>query len=172
MTATFGFQGAHAESGDEFDVLLDDVQSAGLNGVDRVIGASHRGGRQDQGISVTTPAGSSFWDSGRTSLRRCRKSDDTDEFLVRKKGGGRGKRGPASNPEARKRTMEEAGSFFSGVSKNWEREVILPVVPCAQRAQPSTLTPGASERGSIDPVFVELWRRYRRRRCCSSNVEV
>ena len=44
----------------------------------------------------------------------------------------------------------------------------LAVVPCSQRAQPSTLTPGASmpvgalrvpERCSIEPVSVELWRR-------------
>ena len=34
------------------------------------------------------------------------------------KGGGRGKRGQASNPGARKRTMGEAGSFSSGFSKN------------------------------------------------------
>ena len=40
MTATFGLQSAHADGADEIDALLDDVPSAGLNGVDRVIGAS------------------------------------------------------------------------------------------------------------------------------------
>ena len=34
ISAAFGLQGAHAESADEFDALLDDVQSAGLSGVD------------------------------------------------------------------------------------------------------------------------------------------
>ena len=40
ISAAFGLQGAHAESADEFDALLDDVQSAGLSGVDRLNGAS------------------------------------------------------------------------------------------------------------------------------------
>ena len=31
--SAFGLQGAHAESADEFDALLDDVQSAGLSGL-------------------------------------------------------------------------------------------------------------------------------------------
>ena len=66
-------------------------------------------------------------------------------------------------------------------SRKIGREVILPVVPCAQRAQPSTLTLGAGmpcgplrvqEQDSIEPVSVELWRRYQWRRCCSSSVEV
>ena len=80
MTATFGFQGAHAEIADEIDALLDDVHSAGLNGVDRVNGASltvevvkTRGCRLRHMLAAV--AG-----SGRTSLRRCRKSDGTDEF--------------------------------------------------------------------------------------------
>ena len=40
LTAAFGLQGAHAESADEFDALLDDAQNAGLSGVDRLDGAS------------------------------------------------------------------------------------------------------------------------------------
>ena len=77
--------------------------------------------------------------------------------------------------------VEEGGNFSSRFSKNWERGILLPVVPCAQRAQPSTLTLGARmpcgarrvpEQGSIEPVSVELWRRYQRRRCCSSSMEV
>ena len=40
MTATFGLQSAHADGADEIDAHLDDVPSAGLNGVDRVIGTS------------------------------------------------------------------------------------------------------------------------------------
>ena len=40
MTVTFGLQSAHADGADETDALLDDVPCAGLNGVDRVIGAS------------------------------------------------------------------------------------------------------------------------------------
>ena len=40
ISAACGLQGAHAESADEFDALLDDVQSAGLSGVDRQNGAS------------------------------------------------------------------------------------------------------------------------------------
>ena len=56
----------------------------------------------------------------------------------------------------------------------------IPVVPCVQRAQPSTLTLGASmpcgasrvaEQGSIEFASVKLWRRCRRRRC-SSSMEV
>ena len=49
------------------------------------------------------------------------------------KGGGRGKRGQESNLEARKRTMEEAGSFSSGFSKNWERNYLARRAVCAQR---------------------------------------
>ena len=37
--SVFGSQGAHAESADEFGALFDDVQSAGLSGVDRLKGA-------------------------------------------------------------------------------------------------------------------------------------
>ena len=37
---SFGLQGAHAESADEFDALLDDAQNAGFSGVDRLNGAS------------------------------------------------------------------------------------------------------------------------------------
>ena len=40
ISAAYGLQGADAESADEFDALLDDVQSAGLSGVDRLNGAS------------------------------------------------------------------------------------------------------------------------------------
>ena len=39
-TATFSLQSAHADGAGETDALLDDVPSPGLNGVDRVIGAS------------------------------------------------------------------------------------------------------------------------------------
>ena len=40
LTAASGLQGAHAESADDFDALLDDAQNAGLSGVDRLNGAS------------------------------------------------------------------------------------------------------------------------------------
>ena len=51
----------------------------------------------------------------------------------------------ASTAEARKRTMEGARSSSSGFSRNWEREVLLPVVPCVQRTS------------------AEPWSRYQRR---------
>ena len=60
MTATFGLQSAHADGADEVDAVLDDVPSAGLNGVDRRHrGVFHRDGRQDQEMSASTHAGNS-----------------------------------------------------------------------------------------------------------------
>ena len=285
ISAAFSLQGAHAESADEFEAFLDDVQSAGLSGVDTLNGPSLI--HQNQGMSagcgvvkslsscdataegtawgkpgffqkfqdVATHAGSSGWDSGRASGWECRKSDGDDESLVSRFGAavdpqhnlewawpllgvldpeGRHnmQRSPlkqsglisfhtetvvneeakrrltsaasstmpqtdfsqlqgvrnelkkqrssgeerqacqASTAEARKRTMEGARCSSSGFSRNWEREVLLPVVPCVQRAQRSTLTQGANmpcgaprvpEQGSIELVSAEPWRRYQRR---------
>ena len=164
MTATFGLKGAHAESADEFDVLLDDVESAGLNGVNRL----SPGGRQDQGMSVTTHAGSScrrILERKPTTMERAAVAGSVAKLRIRR----------------RERERWRRLAAFLHDSRKIGRENILPVVPCAQRAQPSTLTPGASmpcgaprvqERGSIELVSVELWRRYQRRRCCSSSVEV
>ena len=76
MTATFGIQGAHADGADEFEAPLADVPSAGLNGVDRVVGGvSHRESRRNQEISFSTHAGSSWEDPGRLSHQRSKKSD-------------------------------------------------------------------------------------------------
>ena len=130
MTATFGLQNAHVDGADEIDALLGDVPSAGLKGVDRVIGASlivkvvktrkcrlrhmlatvagilkeHRIGGAERAMALTN-----FGEE----------ADDTG------KGGGRGKRGQASNPGARKRTMEEAGSFFSRIVEKLEERSSL-----------------------------------------------
>ena len=68
------------------------------------------------------------------------------------KGGGRGKRGQESNLEARKRTMEEGGSFSSGVSKNWERNY-LAVVPCARSASSLPLSPRSHHAMWSSPRF-------------------
>ena len=184
MTAAFGLQGVHAEGADEFDAF--DVENAGLNGVDRLNGASlivkvvkTRECRLRR--MLATVAG--ILDEHRTggAERAMALMSLGEEANDNGKGRGRGKRGQASNPELRKRTMEEASSSSSGFSRNWMREVLLDVVPCAQRAQPSTLIPGASmpcgaprvpEQGFIEPVSVELWCRYQRLRRCSSSVEI
>ena len=42
------------------------------------------------------------------------------------------------------RSENISNEVFFKCFKNWRREVLLPVVPCAHRAQPSTLTLGAS----------------------------
>ena len=105
MTATFGLQGAHAESADEFGVLLDDVQSAGLNGVDRVIGASlivdvvkTRGCRLRHMLASVAGILDEHRSGG--AERAMALTNFGEEANDNGKGGGRGKRGQASNPEA------------------------------------------------------------------------
>ena len=84
MTATFGLKGAHAESADEFDVLLDDVESAGLNEVNRL--SPWRSSKpEDVGYDTC-------WQQLPTNFG--------EEANDNGKGGGRGKRGQASNPQA------------------------------------------------------------------------
>ena len=57
-----------------------------------------------------------------------------EEVTESGKGRGRGKSGQASNLE------------------KWEREALLLVVPCVQRAQPSTLTPRSCVRRALAPL--------------------
>ena len=55
-------------------------------------GVSHREDGQNREMSVTTHAGSSCWDSGRTSHRKCRKSDGTDKCWGRSRRHWKGQR--------------------------------------------------------------------------------
>ena len=71
--------------------------------------------------------------------------------------------------------------FFSKFFRNWEGENFsCPSCPTrSARSLPlSPLEPAyhvelpAFQKGSIEPLPVKLWRRYHRRRCCSSSMEV
>ena len=105
MTATVGLHGVHAESADEFDVLLNDVHSAGLNGVDRVIGASlivevvkTRGCRLRHMLAAVAGILDEYRSGG--AERAMAMTNFGEEANDHGKDGGRGKRGQASNPEA------------------------------------------------------------------------
>ena len=167
MTATFGLQGAHEEGADEFDALLEDVHTVGLSGVLRVIGASHREDLQDREMSVTTHAGSSRWDSGRTSRRKCRKSDSTDTCWD---DNGKGRRSREAWPSIESGSVKENDGggwqhFFSFLEKLGERSSLARrAVRAARAASMPCGLPRVPEQGSIEPVSVEIWRRYQRRR--------
>ena len=143
--------GAHAESA-----------GAGPNGVDRVFGAS-----------LIVDAGSSCWDSGRTSLQRCRKSDGTDERHWK----GRRSREAWPRIESGGAKENDGGGwqlFFRSLEKLGEK---LSCPSCRVRAaraaflsHPGATMPCGAPRGSIEAVSVELWRRFQRRWCCSSSV--
>ena len=159
-----------ADGADEIDALLDDVPSACLNGVDRVIGASlivkvvkTRGCRLRH--ILATVAGILKEDRTGGAERAMAPTNFGEEAGDNGKGGGRGKRGQASNPGSVKENDGGGWQLFFRIFEKWVREVFLPVVPCAQRAQlplspwkPARHVelPRVPEQGSIEPVSASL----------------
>ena len=87
-TATFSVQAAHADGAGELEALLADEPNAALNGVDRVVAAS---------LVVATVAG--ILEEHRTGGAEIAMAlTNFGEEAGDRKGGGRGKRGQASNP--------------------------------------------------------------------------
>ena len=160
MTATFGLQSAHADGADEIDALLDDVPSAGLNGVDRVIGAKVVKTRRCRlrhmlatvaGILEEHRTGGAETAMALTNFGE--EADDIERAAVA---------GSVAKHRIRERERERwrrLAAFLQDSRTIGRRGIILPVVPCAQRAQPSALTLGASmpcgaphvpEQGSVE----------------------
>ena len=137
----------------------------GLQGWSKLGGQSHRGvSHREDCQNRTAHAGSSRWDSGRTSHRKCRKSDGTDKCWGRSRRHWKGQRPRDAWP-----SIEPGGVIF-GILEKWRKKFY---VPCAHRAH-LPLSPQepachvellrVPEQGSIEPVSVELWRQYLRRR--------
>ena len=104
-------------------------------------GVSHRGDCRNREMSVATHAGSSRWDSGRTSHRKCRKGDGTDKCWGRSRRHWKGQRPRQAWPSIESGSVKE---------NDWRRDVLSPVVPCAHRAQPSTpLTPASRSQHAM-----------------------
>ena len=177
MTATFGLQGRPCRKRRRIRCSLRRrAKRRSQRGGQSHRGVSHGGGRHDQGVSVTTHAGSSCLDPGRTSLRRCRKINGTDEFWGGSQRQWKGRWSRDAWPSIESggvkendggglqpffRILEKLGEKFPCVAKHriwrlererWrrlaaflqdsrkigrEREILLPVVPCAQRARKS-----------------------------------
>ena len=70
-------------------------------------GVSHREDGQNPQMSVTTHAGSSCWESGRTSHRKCRKSDGTDKCWGRSRRHWKGQRPREAWPSIESRSVKE-----------------------------------------------------------------